>query len=169
METNLKLVPTKISEDYRKRWNIGSLDDFVNLTRNEDVINPYLFRKGGFGGDINEKYFTLLRYHEAFYDDSITKEENRKPHLEGRWCILDSFGNVKFEAPLFQTPYVVNNSCVYSIENNYYNIETGEFYCRTYKRVESNNWLFLQNDYDKDLTRRGVIKINKNDGSFEIL
>lgn len=57
---------------------------------------------------------------------------------------------------------------IYVIDNKYYNIESGEFYCNSYTSMDTNEYLFLDNKYDNDKSKRGVMKINKNDGTFEV-
>jgi len=162
----VQLGRISINEDYRKKWNIYE-NDFVCLTKNSELIRNTLYRIGGLGNPkLNEGYFMLLKYVEAFYSDSITKEKEKKPHLEGRWCILDKDGNEKVEFEQFSSPYLVKNSQIYSIGGKYYNIENGEFYCHVYTAMESSEFLFLENCYDDDKSRRGVMKINKKDGSW---
>jgi hypothetical protein len=68
----------------------------------------------------------------------------------------------------YKSPYIVADSCIYSIDKNYYNIETGEFYCQASTVMKSTDYLFLDNQYDKDLSKRGVIKINKKSGIWEV-
>lgn len=167
-DNSLQLSPIKLNDDYREKWNI-TLNDFVCLTRNGQLISDFLYRVGGGGvPDVNKDYFMLLKYVEAFYPDSITKEEKRKPHLEGRWCILNKEGVEKVEFPHFKNPYLVRNSVIYSIDNDYYNIETGQLYCKSYSSLKSSDYLFLSNDFDKDKSKRGVMKINKKDGTWEL-
>lgn len=163
----LQLSPITINEDYRKKWNIHE-HDYVCLTKGGELISNALYRVGGFGGDITKKYFMLLKYVEAFYSDSITTDKKRKPHLEGRWCILDNDGVEKKEFDHFKTPHIEKDSCIYSVEQKYYNIETGEFYCRSSSSISSGNYLFLENAYDDDKSKRGVMKINKKDGTWEL-
>lgn len=166
----LQLSPIVLKEDYRKEWNV-SCNDFVCLTRDGEIVSYNLLRVGGIGhSNIDTiKYFMVLKYNEAYYDDSVTLDPTKKKHLAGCWTIFDDKGNIKFETTEFKTPYIVSNSCIYTMDSNYYNIETGELYCNTTKRIESGNYLFLENNYDEDLTKRGVWKINKTTGEYEIL
>ena len=57
---------------------------------------------------------------------------------------------------------------IWRLSNKYYNIETGEFYCKAYHSVSSDEYLFLQNDYDENSEKRGVIMINKKDGTYKL-
>jgi len=163
--TGLQLCTFKINEDYRNKWNIHQ-GDFVLLTKNGEIIRETLYRVGGFGGDIKKDYFLLLKHVEAHYSDSITKVDKDKPHLEARWCIIDKHGNEKVEFDEFKHPYLVKDSIIYSIDGKYYNIETGEFYCDTSDHIESKEFLFLENKYDQNHSRRGVMQINKKDGTW---
>lgn len=63
---------------------------------------------------------------------------------------------------------MVKNSCIYTLEQRYYNIETGELYCQSFTSMQSKEFLFLNNAYDADTSKRGVMKINKADGTFEL-
>jgi hypothetical protein len=159
----LQLSPIQVNQDYLNEWNNNS-NDFVCLTKNGELISKSLYRVGGFGGDIKQDYFMLLKYVEAIYDYDFIKKcypnKNRKElelqrkHLEGRWCIIDKNGVEKKEFDQFENPYI--------------NIETGEFYCKSSKSMESSEFLFLENPYDKDLSKKGVMKINKKDGSWSV-
>ena len=164
----LQLSPIQLNDDYRKTWN-ERMNDFVVLTRNSEQINDSLYRIGGIGSKPDgENYFMLLKYVEDHYPAHIMKTSKSKDdkHLNGRWCILDKNGIEKVVFDSHKSPYLVKNSCIYSIDSNYYNIETGEFYCYAYKAIDSSEFLFLENNYDKDLSKRGVMKINKSDGSW---
>jgi hypothetical protein len=82
--------------------------------------------------------------------------------------IIKQNGIEKKEFAPYKSPYLVSNSCLYSLNNDYYNIETGEFYCTAYTKIESSEFVFLENSYDKDLSKRGVMQINKKDGSWTV-
>ena len=92
----------------------------------------------------------------------------QRKHLKGCWCILDRNGVEKKVFDQFKNPYIIKDSCIYSEDNNYYNIETGEFYCYSSKSMESSEFIFLENLYDKDLLKKGVMKINKKDGNWSV-
>jgi hypothetical protein len=173
----LQLSPIQVNQDYLNEWN-NNCNDFVCLTKNGELISKSLYRVGGFGGDIKQDYFMLLKYVEVIYDYDFIKKcypnksrkelELLRKHLEGRWCIIDKNGIEKKEFSKFKNPYIEKGSCIYSIDNNYYNIETGEFYCNSTKSMKSSEFLFLENPYDKDLSKKGVMKINKKDGSWSL-
>lgn len=173
----LQLYPIQVNAEYCKEWN-ERMTDFVVLTKNGELISNSLYRVGGFGGDIKQDYFMLLKYVEAVYEMDFLKKcypnksnkelELQRKHLEGCWCILDKNGDEKKVFDHFKTPYIKRGSCIYSVDSNYYNIETGEFYCNSSKSMESSDFLFLENPYDKDLSKKGVMKINKKDGSWSV-
>ena len=166
---SLEFSPISIREDYRLKWNINP-DDFICLTKNGQLLRNTLYRIGGMDTPKlgKDEYFMLLKHVEAFYPDSITKITKDKSHLESRWCILDKNGNEKVEFDSFKSPYLVKDSVIYSINGKYYNIETGEFYCDTSSSMQSEEFLFLENRFDKDISRRGVMKINKKKGDWEL-
>jgi hypothetical protein len=172
--TGLQLNKIFVNQEYLNEWNANSYSDFVCLTFNGELLRPTLYRVGGLNNpNLNkDKYFLLLKYIEHKYDlDFIKKcypEKSRKEQelqrktLVGVWCVLDYNGNEKIIFDQFQTPYLKNDSCIYSVDNKYYNIETGEFYGSSYSSLESKDFLFLK-DYEK-----GILKINKKDGSYEL-
>lgn len=167
----LQFSKITINEDYCKKWNIH-LNDFICLTRNGKLVRNTLYRIGGLNTPkLNEDdYFMLIKHVEALYPKDIMKMSKSKDakHLEGRWCILDKNGNEKIEFKQFEIPYLLNDSCIYSVNENYYNIETGEHYCSATTSIQSNDYLFLDNRFDKDKSKCGVIKINKKNGSWEL-
>lgn len=166
----LSLEPISINDDYRKEWNVRE-DDFFVLRKNGELLRPTLYRIGGLSNfKLNEdNYFMLLKYVEAYYSDDIINTTNGDPkHLEGKWCILDKNGVERIEFDQYKSPYLVENSCIYSIDSKYYNIETGEFYCRPSSVMGSSEFLFLENRYDDDETKRGVMMINKSDGKIKL-
>lgn len=165
-DLSLQLSPIELNETYRKDWNIHE-HDFVCLTKDGELISESLYRVGGFGYDLKGDYFMLIKHIEAFFDDRITKIEADKPHLEGRWCIINKNGIEKVEFKPYKHPYL-HGGLIYSVDNNYYNIETKEFYCNSNSCISSIDYLFIDNKYDKDLTKRGVMMINKKDGTYKI-
>jgi hypothetical protein len=65
--------------------------------------------------------------------------------------------------------YLVSpNSCIYSVKNNYYNIENGFNYGYSTSSMKSSDFLFLDNRFEKDETKKGVMKINLQDGSWSM-
>lgn len=168
----LELRQTILDDDYCKKWKVKKYDYF-NLYYDGVKVSDNLYRVGGFGfspsvmKNDSIKYFMLLKYVEAYYDDYITKVIKDKPHLDGQSCIIDEYGNEKVIFDKFKHPYL-KGGVIYVIDNKYYNIESGEFYCNSYTSMDTNEYLFLDNKYDNDKSKRGVMKINKNDGTFEV-
>jgi len=179
----ITLVNTPISNEYRKKWNIHPrLDDFVTIHKDDKQISPQLYRVGGFRLDLNKPYFMLIKQVESYYDYSITnsKSKARNRHLAGHWCIINQNGVEKQVFSQFTNVYIVAG-IVYSIDNNYYNIETGEYYGHSSNHMKSSDFLFINNEYSFDCynknykdqsidpkERLGVYKINIHDGSYEI-
>jgi len=173
--SGLQYSKIDINADYRAKWNIHE-NDFICLTRNGELVGTTLYRIGGMGDSKPNPngYFMLLKHVEAFYDKSILDSQKKRgakvdpKYLESKWCILDKNGNEKYVQDSFRSPYLVKNSCIFSVDSKYYNIETKEFYCDTSKSIESEDYLFLENRYDKDKSRRGVMMINKLDGTWKL-
>ncbi len=166
---NFELKHVILSNEYRKKWNVHSLNDFYFLIKNGERINDTLYRKGGLGDiDTKDDYFLILKHTEAFYSDDITTDETRKRYLKSQWCIIDKDGNEKVIFDNFVTPYLSGGQ-IYSVDHKYYNIETGYFYGYSYGTISSDTFIFfINNTLEKDKTKRGVIKINKFDGTFEL-
>lgn len=166
----LSLIPAVIDPKYRKQWNIY-LDDFVHLAQNGVKISDTLYRVGGMGNpDLRtQRYFMLLKQVQSHYPRSITQHTGSDPkHLASHWAILDTNGVEKVVVEPFTSPYLIEDSCVWAKDNQYYHIETGEFYCKSYSRMESDDFIFLENQFDENKARRGVMKISKADGSWEL-
>lgn len=166
-ETLLQLSPIEVNEDYLEKWNEISRD-FLCLTKNGELVNNTLYRTGAYSPDLKDDYFILLKYSEAQYSKEIMKMSKSKNanHLRSNWCIIDKHGNEKVVAPEFRNIYLVKNSIIYSQDSKYYNIETGELYCYASKSMESDDFLFLEGGYGTDEPKRGVMQINKKDGTF---
>lgn len=168
----LELLPVTVNKEYADKWNLRQTD-FVCLILNGLLHRENLYRFGGMNRPMIgiTRYFQILKYQEAQFSEKTMRIARAKNpnHLEGVWCIMDQYGNEKVVFEPFKSPYLINDSCIYTLNNEYYNIETGEMYCKAHNSMESNDFLFLDNNYDTDLSRRGVLKINKRDGSSELL
>jgi len=170
----LQLCPISINTSYANKWNV-TMNDFVKIVKDGRILRDTLYRVGGMNKPKVgiDNYFMLLKYTEAFYPKSITDITRIKDnkYLQGNWCILDKFGNEKIviDHSLSKFPSIIKNSCIYSIGNDYRNIETNEIYCSSYDMMESTDYLFLDNKYDSDEERCGIFKISKSDGRFEII
>lgn len=166
--TGLALATCVLNAEYRKQWNVDQ-NDFVVLTMNGQLINDSIYTTGLFRPNfVKDKYSVLIKHAETYYEEPISYCKGKYGHLEGRCCIIDQLGNEKVELDQFQTPYIVHDSCIYSVDNNYYNIETGELYCAANGSMSSNEFLFLWNRFGKDKSRLGVMKIEKSTGKYEI-
>lgn len=166
----LHLGKITVNEDYRKEWNIYETD-FLLLCKDGVPLRNTLYRTGWSTPDLTrDKYFLLLKHVEAYYDKNILEMcKNTDPkHLESRWVIIDWLGNEKVEFKPFDSPYLVKDSVIYTCNNRFYNIETGELYCESFHSFKSKEFLFLNNEYDKDESKRGVLKIHKGLGTFEL-
>jgi hypothetical protein len=168
MKNILELKGVDIPKDYRKKWNAHE-KDFCHLYKNGEKVSDTLYRIGGFGVNLKNDYFLLLKHVEAFYSKDILKMSGSKDakHLDGRWCILDNSGKERVVFDSHKSPYLQGGQ-IYSLDSNYYNIETGKRYCQAYTSIHSKRFLFLDNKFDPDETKRGVLKINKADGTFEL-
>lgn len=162
----LELVPVELEEEYCRKWNTHERD-FVQLTRNGVPINNSIYRTGMFGGKFKDGYTLMLKYTEALYDDSITTDEARKRHLHGTWCIINEDGIEKVQFKKFENAYL-SGGVIYSVDRNYYNIETGEHIGSFSSSISSDDYIFFEDHFNKDKSKRGVVKVKKSDGSSQI-
>ena len=169
----IELKPIELSLDYLTKWNEQS-KVFAQIYVDGKKVNDNIYRVGGIGGLNKVGYSRLLKYTEAFYEKRImdmcgeNKPKNNR-HLQGNWCIINEKGEEKivFENSL-DSPYL-DGGVIYSKKNSYFNIETGKLYCDADSSMSTENYLFLENKYDKDKSKRGVLKIDKKTGEFELI
>ena len=163
----LELRPVELESKYKEKWN-ETRSDFLNLYLDDNKVSNTLYRVGGFGAKVKDGYFLLLKYVENLYADNITKVLEDKRHLSGSWCILNEQGEEKVNFEKFRSPYLQGGQ-IYVLDSNYYNIETGYMYCKSYNSaLKSKNYLFVSTDYD-DRYKDGVMQINKLNGKYKIL
>jgi hypothetical protein len=177
----LQLSKIDVNDKYLKEWNNNS-KDFVVLTKNGEILRNTLYRIGGINNPKVgvDKYFMLIKHTEDLYTwdfikkcyPKMSKKEQEKhlKHLKSEWVIIDENGNEKVtQANSLDYMYLVSpNSCIYSVKNNYYNIETGFHYGYSSSSMKSSEFLFLDNRFEKDETKKGVMKINLKDGSWSV-
>lgn len=138
----------------------------MNLYVNGERVSNSLYRVGGFGVKLDEPYFMLIKYTEDYHPDKITLTPKERRCLMGRYCIINNNGDEKITFNMFDCPYIYG--CIYSLGSKYYNIKTGELYCDSCRVMHSDKYLFLNNLYDEDKGKRGVWKIDKITGAYEI-
>lgn len=177
----LKLNKIQPPKEYLDEWN-SQYNDFVVLCDNNDIpLSNTLYRIGGMNrlNVEKDKYFMLLKYTEATHTyDFIKKcypklsrneQDKHRKHLQSNWVIIDNLGVEKVVIPdsLNYGNLIDPQSCIYSIGNKYYNIETGFCYCQSYsKLIQSAKYVFLENNYDDDHSKRGVLQIDKITGTY---
>ena len=164
----IQFCPIMLNEEYSKKWN-ERMTDFIHLCdENGDKISDTLYRVGGFGGDFKDGYCQLIKYVEDFYDDSITTDINRKRHLAGCWCVINTKGKEIFVSDRFETFYHLGG-VIFKSGKSFINVETKErFLTGERKYMQSKDFVFIDNLYDMDKSKRGIYKINKFDFSIEI-
>lgn len=177
---SLDLNKIDVKQEYLDEWN-NRCKDFLVLTLNGEILRNTLYRKGGLNS-LNvktDKYFMLLKYSEDLYSKEFIKkcypkknakeQEKHIKHLKAEWVIIDYKGIEKVVFKDLSHGYLVSpDSVLYMIDSNYYNIETGFKYGYTTNSIQSEDFVFLDNKYEKDEAKKGVMKINKIDGSFEM-
>lgn len=176
----LQLSSIELNPEYAKEWNADK--DFVVLSRNGEILRNTLYRVGGMNHGLKvgiDKYFMLLKYTEDIYttefikkcySDKSRKEQGKlRKHLKHQWVIVDIHGNEKVVFDQYASPYLDSRDApIYHLNNKYYNIETGYYYGNSHSSMKSSKFLFLDNQYDEDKSKRGVLKIDMTDGSFEL-
>ena len=165
----LRLVRAVLPEDYRKKWN-EKMNDFFYLYKDGVKLRDTLYRLGGlsYQSDLKKDYFMLLKHVEAYYEDWIVEKTGSDPkHLESQWCILNKDGEEVVNFKQFDSPYLVGG-VVYSVNRAYHNILTGELYCKCSSSMATSEYIFLDNSYDSDKEKRGVLQICKADGTSKL-
>jgi len=167
LSNGLRFKSVVLDEKYAKKWNVHSTD-FGYLYADGVKVSNTLYRIGGMGHGSNDRYVHIIKHVEAIYEKNITTDPKRKRHLESHFCIVDSNGveKVVFDSS-FDSGYL-GNGITYTKASKHYNIETGELYCDACESMSTSKFLFLNNAYDKDKTKRGVMKINIVDGTYEL-
>jgi len=164
----IELRPIKLDKDYAEKWNEIN-KDFCNLYVDGKKMTDTLYRIGGMGAKLKDPYFQVLKYTEEYYDDNITTDPKRKPHLSGCWCIIDNNGVEKVTVRHFDHLYLQGGQ-IFSVNNKYYNIETGELYGDScYKTMSTKNFIFIDNSYDSDQSKQGVIQVTKATGESKLI
>lgn len=165
----LELVPAYLSEEYREEFNIVENHDYLVLMKNDKPINSILYRIGGMGtmNITNLNYFLLLKCYEEIGKNSRGK---RYKYLKSDWVILDKFGYEKIHFKNSNSPYLIKNSGIYTMDRSYYFIEGNELILdRASSSIETENYLLLENRYDRNKDLRGCWKIDKKTNQIEIL
>lgn len=174
LKSGIQVVPFTPSEEYQKKWNIhldGMIGGFLQIYVDGVKVSDTLYRKGGFFHEAGGR-LQLLKYVEEHYEDSITTDPARKPHLASYSCIIDSDGTELYvQKKQFGSMYLKGGGNVVIDDSTYYNVNTGEPYsnARIHKTVESANYLFLEDAYNNDKSLRGVIQIDKSTGESTLL
>lgn len=166
--TGVRLCPIKLDKKYATEWNENK-SDFLVLTKDGNWINNCLYRVSGFRQpDIQkDKYFLLIKYVEAYYPEHMIGTKNKK-YLESRWCIIDNNGTERKVFEPFKCPYLIKNTPVYSVDNHYYNIETGEYYGYSIGYMMSDEYMFLDLSHSEYEERRGILKISLKNSASEL-
>lgn len=161
MQNKIEIVPAQFTQKYMNEYNIRN-NDYFHLKINGEVNTNIIYRMGGLTNLAtikNDKYFMLLKYKEI--------HDEYGSFLKGYWVMLNHKGQELMEFEPYDNVYPIKNTPIYVINSKYGNAETREIYCEsTSPRMETNNFLFLNNLYDKDPNKRGVLMINKNDGTY---
>lgn len=156
----------ELDEEYRKKWNERS-SDFGNLYKDGKKVSDNLYRIGGIGGKAKDGYIILLKYIEDYYDLKHLKTKAEKRHLQSHSCIINENGIEKIVADSYKHPYL-QGGLIYALDSNYYNIESGELISHSHKSMSSDEFIFLDNAYDNDKSKCGVLKVRKSDGTYEL-
>jgi len=177
IQAPLELCPITVDKDYAKKWRIENYQDFLILARNGVPLRNTLYRKGGLNFNLNlktDKYFQLLKYTEAHYSKDIMKMSKSKDsrYLESKWVILNDSGEELFEQDntLDYIHLFHPQSPIFTYKRKYRNVETGEIICEGYNTsISSKNFIFIEDQFNNDKSKRGVIKLHKFTGNWELI
>jgi len=150
----MEITKAIITDEYRKIWNIGRQDDFIHINGRST-----LYRVGGHR--LNPQgYSLILKYEEAQYSKEVVRITNshlNANYLRGVWCIINDLGEEVREFEYLQSPYLVKDSILYTLNDKCYSIIDGSCYGSDYKKVECGDYLFLEQQGE-------VIQIGKTTG-----
>lgn len=179
VKNKVELKPVVLDDEYRKKWRVHQ-NDFYHLYVNGIRANDSLYRVGGFGTKLNEKYFILLKQVESTYDKKIMSEtkkfaekmgdkhDNNPRHLANCSCIIDENGVEKKVFQQFDSPWTLGG-CIYKLNNQYRNIETDELILESSGNcMSSNDYLFVNDEFNRDKEKRGVVRICKWNGKTKL-
>lgn len=159
--------------DYAKEWHEHCTDFIMVCDELGNPMREQLYRKGGLGGHWTDGYILLLKYVEDFYPKHILEMSGTKDsrHLNSIWCVLDELGNEVFVADGNRLDSLYHiGGLVFSYGDKLFRITDKYTYCESSSNtISTDNYVFIENAFDKDTTRRGVIKIDKHDGTYEII
>jgi hypothetical protein len=148
-----RLVPDDTIENNKNNYSL--------LYKDGKIISNIHFRLGGipkrFGKD--NDFCSLIAYPEL-----NTKKE------EGTWgnhCIINMKGEVVLMANKFETSFYYWGGALATIKDVIYNLYTLEPIVESTSKIESENFYFAENRYN-DKYQKGVYKINKKTGEYEI-
>ena len=53
--------------------------------------------------------------------------------------------------------------------NHFINVETGEIFPSSSSAIKSENYIFIEDQFNNDKSKRGVIKLHKFTGKWELI
>jgi hypothetical protein len=172
---DIEFSPIVLTDEYAKKWNERS-SDFFKIYKDGVPVSEKIYRQGGLfnKNDLNQPYFQIIRYSEALHDRKTfpkhTTEQLR--HLKPTWVIIDSkTGEEVYEfANSLDNGRIFKNSILCSYKNSIFNIKSGEKLVEnlSVSSLESSEFLFVDNSFDTDKSKRGVYKIHKMTAEIEV-
>jgi len=164
-----------LTDEYMKEWNISNQNHKFGMLyspRNGKLSNE-IFRIGGLSTfKSDEKYMQLLLQVESFYSDEIMKmskihkvKETTNKHLSNTTVIVDANGEIKASFNSLSYPNLIGG-ILYIQDGKCYNIETEEMICNVCSSAESKEYIFIEDRYNKEKTKRGVYQIQLETGNY---
>ena len=138
----------------------NNISRYSHLYKDGVKISNTYFRLGGFDTGFNNKLYASLIHYPNY---PIDKE------CWGNHCIIDSNGKIVLEAEKFDSSLYYLDGVIAKKRDIYINLLTGEPIVKSYSTsLKSKEFIFVEcNDYE-DKFKKGIYKINKNTGEFEI-
>lgn len=162
-KVNIEFRAAVFTEEYKNEWGIYH-NDYFQIYVLGDLLSPTLYRKGGFGGKWVDGYMQLLKCTE-----SRSKNGQNNGYLSNHNCIIDVNGKEKYYSGSVLESVYLRPGGIYVHSSKYFNVRNNLLYCESYTYMVTKDYTFLDNKYDKDESRRGVMKISHLDGSYEII
>lgn len=158
------LMSTLLTEpnhiEIRHNPNISKNDPrmpYGNLFMNGRKVSDRAYRVGGMGGTFKDGYCSLIVYEV---------DRTGTPDF-GTHCLINELCQIKFISKDTISSFYHKGGRIVVQNNSYIDIEEAKIIATGYSSVQSDDYIFVQNDYDKNYPI-GVIRICLADGTTKI-
>lgn len=152
LKKGFRLEPTNVKM-YKNDSTIYS-----HLYKDGVKVSDEYFRKGGLCSGFKGNYCQLIKYNI---------KEGEGLGSMGLSCIVNLEGKIVFTSKGILTHPYLQGGIIVVEDSTYYNLETGLPIVKGSSNLKSNNFIFVENSYNKEF-EIGVYKIELKSGKVEI-